>query len=260
MNHPCKKVEQKLNGTYIEGHTSYFETVKEPLMYETDHSGQDRLTNYMYSVYGLMAGALALTCTTAYYISRIPNIQMTLFGSPILMMFIMIGQLALVISLSAMIQRMTFPMALTMFMVYSVSVGITTSAIFLVYTLGSIVQTFAVASAMFGVMCVYGYITRADLTKLGNVMMMALWGLIIAMLMNLFLQNPVIDLIYSLIGVVVFTLLAAYDTQKLKQIGQHMGGDREMMSKLAVIGALTLYLDFINLFLFLLRFMGKRRD
>ncbi len=229
-------------------------------MLESEYTEQDRVINFMYSVYGLMSGALALTGVTAYYISRIPNIGTTLFGSPILVTFIIIGQLALVISLSAMIQKLTFPMALTMFLVYSISVGVTTSIIFMVYTLGSIVQTFAVASGMFGVMCIYGYLTRTDLTRIGNIAMMALWGIIIAMLVNFFLQNPMIELVYSVIGVVVFTLLAAYDTQKLKQMGQYMSGDREMMGKVAVIGALTLYLDFINLFLFLMRFMGRRKD
>ncbi len=229
-------------------------------MYETDYSGQERVAHFMYAVYGLMAGALALTGVTAYFISTIPHISTTLFASPLLMTAIVIGQLALVIGLSMMIQRLTFPMALTMFLVYAISVGVTTSIIFLVYTMGSIVQTFGVCGSMFGVMCIYGYLTGADLTKVGNVAMMGLWGIIIAMLVNLFLRNPMIDLVISVIGVVVFTALTAYDTQKIKQMGQSMAGEREMMSKVAVIGALTLYLDFLNLFLFLLRFMGRRRD
>ncbi len=229
-------------------------------MYESEYAGQERLVDFMYAVYGLMSGALALTGVTAYYVSTIPNITTTLFASPLLVTFIIIAQLVLVIGLSAMIQKLTFAMALAMFLVYSISVGVTTSIVFLVYTLGSIVQAFGVAAGMFGVMCIYGYLTRADLTKVGNVAMMGLWGIIIAFLVNLFLQNPMIDLVFSAIGVVVFTALTAYDTQKIKQMGQYMMGDREMMGKVAVIGALTLYLDFINLFLFLLRFMGRRRE
>jgi uncharacterized protein len=229
-------------------------------MFESEYAGQERVVDFMYAVYGLMSGALALTGVTAYYISTIPHITTTLFASPLLVTFIIIAQLVLVIGLSAMIQRLTFAMALTMFLVYSISVGVTTSIVFLVYTLGSIVQAFGVAAGMFGVMCIYGYLTRADLTKVGNVAMMGLWGIIIAFLVNLFLQNPMIDLVFSAIGVVVFTALTAYDTQKIKQMGQYMMGDREMMGKVAVRGALTLYLDFINLFLFLLRFMGRRRD
>ena len=132
--------------------------------------------------------------------------------------------------------------------------------IFLVYTQASIMQTFIVTAGMFGVMTIYGYLTHTDLTKLGNVMMMAVWGLIIALLVNLFFRNPMFDLLISAAGVLVFTALTAYDTQKIKQIGEHMMADDEMMSKVAVLGALTLYLDFVNLFLYLLRFMGRRRD
>ncbi len=229
-------------------------------MFQSEQSLQDRLVNFMYGVYGLMSGALALTAVTSYFIATIPNISTTLFGSPLLVTLIVIGQLALVIGLSVMINRLTFPMALTMFFVYAISVGVTTSVIFLVYTKASIVQTFIVASATFGVMTIYGYLTGTDLTRVGNIAMMALWGLIIALLVNLFFQSPMIELVISAVGVLVFTVLTAYDTQKIKQIGAHMIGDQEMMSKVAVLGALTLYLDFVNLFLFLLRFMGRRRD
>lgn len=229
-------------------------------MFEQQQTMQDRLVNFMYGVYGLMAGALTLTAITAFYVSRIPNIETTLFGNPLLMSLIFIAQLVLVVSLSSMVQKLTFPLALTMFSVYSVSVGITTSVIFLVYTQASIVQTFAVAAGMFGLTTIYGYLTGADLTKMGNILMMALWGLIISLVVNLFLRNPMFDLLISAAGVLIFTALTAYDTQKIKQIGQHMMADNEMMGKVAVLGALTLYLDFINLFLYLLRFMGRQRD
>jgi len=225
-----------------------------------DQTMQERLSSFMYGVYGLMSGALALSGVTAYAVSTIPHIEVTLFGSPLLMTLIFIGQLALVIALGAMIQRLTFPMALTMFFVYAISLGITLSVIFLVYTKASIVQTFGVAAGTFGVMSLYGYLTGADLTRLGNVLIMALWGLIIALLVNLFLRNPMIDLVISGAGVLLFTLLTAYDTQKIKQMGAYMLGDHEMIGKVAVLGALSLYLDFMNLFLFLLRFMGRRRD
>ena len=221
---------------------------------------QDRLVYFMYGVYGPMSGALALTAVTAYFISTIPHIEVTLFGSPLLVTLLFVGQIALVIALGMLIQRLTFPMALTMFFVYAISLGVTLSVVFLVYTKASIVQTFVVTSGMFGVMTIYGYVTGTDLTKLGNVLMMAVWGLIIALLVNLFLRSPMFDLMISAAGVVIFTLLTAYDTQKIKQMGEHMLGDQEMMGKVAVIGALTLYLDFVNLFLFLLRFMGRRRD
>ena len=229
-------------------------------MFSSEQTMQDRLVTFMYGVYGLMSGALAITAVTSYFVSTIPNIETTLFGSPLLVTLIFIAQLALVIGLSLMIQRLTFPMALTMFFVYAISLGVTLSIIFLVYTKASIMQTFVVCSGMFGVMTIYGYLTNADLTKLGNVAMMALWGLIIALLVNLFFRNPLFDLIISGAGVLIFTLLTAYDTQKIKRMGEYMLGDQEMMGKVAILGALTLYLDFVNLFLFLLRFMGRRRD
>ena len=221
---------------------------------------QDRLINFMYGVYGLMTGALTLTAITAYFVSQIPNIAATLFGSPLLVTLIFIGQLALVIALSLTIQRLTFAMALAMFLAYSISMGITLSAIFLVYTQGSIVLAFSISAGMFGAMTIYGYLTGTDLTKIGNVMVMGLWGLIIAMLVNLFVQSSQLDLLLSAAGVVIFTVLTAYDTQKIKQLGIHMVENDEMMAKVAVLGALTLYLDFVNLFLLLLRFVGRRRD
>lgn len=225
-----------------------------------DQTLQERLVNFMYGVYGLMSGALALSAVTAYVISTVPHIGVTLFGSPLLMTLIFIGQIALVFTLGMMIQRLTFPMALTMFFVYAISLGITLSVLFLVNTKASIVQTFGVTAGMFGVMTIYGYITGADLTRMGNVLSMALWGVIIALLVNLFLRNPMVDMVISMAGVVLFTLLTAYDTQKIKQMGEQLLGDQEIMAKVAVLGALTLYLDFVNLFLFLLRFMGRKRD
>ncbi len=229
-------------------------------MFESEQTMQDRVVNFMYAVYGLMSGALALTAVTAFYISQIPNIATTLFGSPLITTFIFIGQLALVFALSGMIQRLSFPMALAMFFLFAISIGITTSVIFLAYTTASIFQTFAVAAGMFGVMTIYGYVTGTDLTRLGNVLIMAVFGLIIAMVVNYFLHSPMVNLLISMAGVILFTLLTAYDTQKIKQFGEHLITDKEMMSKVAVLGALTLYLDFINLFLFLLQFMGRRRD
>ncbi len=221
---------------------------------------QERLVNFMYGVYGLMSGALTVTALTAYSVSRIPNIAETLFGNPVLITVLLIAQVALVFIMGLAIYRLTFPMLLAMFFVYATSLGVTLSSIFLIYTDASIVQTFAVAAGMFGAMTIYGYMTGADLTRVGNAAIMILWGLIIALLVNLYFQSPMVDLVISAAAVVVFTLLTAYDTQKIKQLGQHMFADGEMMGKVAVMGALTLYLDFINLFLYLLRFMGKRRE
>ncbi len=229
-------------------------------MAHQEHTLHERLVNFMYGVYGLMTGALTLTALTAYFVAQIPNIEMTLFANPLLMTLIFIGQIALVVGLSFMIERLSFPMALAMFLAYSISVGVVTSVVFLIYTHASIVQTFAVAAGMFGITTIYGYLTQTDLTKLGNVMIMAVWGLMIALLVNLFFQSSTFDLLISMAGVLVFTALTAFDTQRIKQMGTYMIADQEMMVKVAVLGALTLYLDFINLFLYLLRFMGRRRD
>ncbi len=244
---------------YIYNEHSSKEQAEEFLMYHV-LPPQQRVVNFMYGVYGFMSGALSITAVTAYAISRIPNIEVTLFGNPTLITVIFLGQLALVFALSLLIYRLTFPMVLAMFFLYALSVGVTLSSIFLIYTEASIVQTFAVAAAMFGSMTIYGYVTGSDLTRVGNVLIMAVWGLLLALLVNLFMQSSALDLMISAAGVVIFTLLTAYDTQKIKEMGQHMLADDEMMGKVAVLGALTLYLDFINIFLYLLRFMGKRKE
>ncbi len=229
-------------------------------MFEHEYSGRASITSFMYAVYGLMAGALALTAATAFYIGTTPSIVISIFNKPSLIWIMAFAQIGLVIALSSMIQTLSLGMALAMFVLYAVSVGVTTSVVFMAFTTASIVSTFIVSAGMFGGMSVYGYLTRADLTRIGSIATMGLWGIIIAMFVNWFLQNPMVELVYSIIGVVVFTLLAAYDTQKIKQMGQQMIGSDEMLSKVAIIGALVLYLDFLNLFLMLLRFMGQRRD
>jgi len=150
-------------------------------------------------------------------------------------------------------------MAITVFMVYSILNGLTMSVIFLVYTSSSISTTFLITAGTFGAMSLYGYYTKKDLTSIGNMAMMALIGIIIASIVNIFLQNEMMYWIISYLGVAVFVGLTAYDTQKLKEIGSRGFANEEGMEKIAILGALTLYLDFINLFLFLLRIFGDRK-
>ncbi len=219
-----------------------------------------RVQSFMYGVYGWMACALSITAFVSYYVAATPALFMYIQTNSGLIILLFLLQIGLVIGLGIFLQRMTFMTALIMFFIYATSLGITLSVIFHIYTTASIISTFVTAAGMFGVMAVYGYVTRTDLTTMGNMSIMMLFGLIIGMVINLFLRNPMIDLILSGIGVLVFTLLTAYDTQKIKQIGQRMLADQETMRKVAILGALTLYLDFINLFLYLLRFMGKRRE
>lgn len=226
-----------------------------------DNQLTKRVTSFMYGVYGWMACALALTALTSYYVATMPAIFTYIHSNPIILFALFIEQIALVICITMFLPRMNFAFALGMFLLYAMSLGLTLSIIFFIYTTGSIVSTFVATAGMFGIMALYGYITRTDLTTMGSISIMALFGLIIALIINLFLRNPFIDLVLSGVGVVIFALLTAYDTQKIKQLGRELLIDgRQEMRKVALLGALTLYLDFINLFLFLLRFMGKQRE
>lgn len=213
--------------------------------------------DFMYRVYGWMSAALGVTAAVAYYVGNNVEIFKTVqsYFWPIV-----IVQFALVIGLSGWVTRMSYGAAIIAFMVYAMSVGLTTSVVFLVYTKASIYSTFAITALMFGVTALYGYTTRRDLTSMGNMLFMGLIGLIIAGLVNVFLKNPVFQLIISCFGVIIFTALTAYDVQKIKQLAAQMMGYEELQGQIAIIGALTLYLDVLNLFLYLLQFTGRRRD
>lgn len=211
-------------------------------------------------VYGWMAAGLALTGGVSLLVASSPELVHLIFGNRIMFFALIIAELALVGFLSARALSWSRAAVQASFLGYAVLNGLTLSVIFLVYTAGSIASTFFTASLMFGVMSAYGYYTRTDLSSWGKLLSMALIGLVIAMVVNLFWHNGTLGLIVSLIGVVLFTALAAYDTQKLKQvafIGITEG--EETSHKASILGALTLYLDFVNLFLFLLRFFGQRK-
>jgi FtsH-binding integral membrane protein len=165
-----------------------------------------------------------------------------------------------VLLLSLLINRISFAAAAGLFLVYAVSLGLTLSAIFLVYTYSSIFSTFLVASGMFGAMALYGYFTKADLSAMGSFLFMALIGLILGGLVNMFFKSESFNYVLSAIGVIVFTLLTAYDVQKIKQMASGLYEDSDSMAKASILGALTLYLDFVNLFLYLLQIMGRRRE
>jgi len=225
-----------------------------------EYTMQGQLSQFMYKVYGWMSAALLITASVAYYVSNTPALLAALFKHSGLLIGIFIFQLALVFGLSLFLQKMSYTVASIMFMVYAASLGLTVSSIFLVYDITSIGVTFLVTAGMFGAMCLYGYTTKSDLTAMRTIAMMALFGIIIAMLVNMYFQSEMIDYIVSGIGVIVFTALTAVDTQKIKQLGYQMLSVGEGLEKVSIIGALTLYLDFINLFLFLLRFLGNRRE
>ncbi len=229
-------------------------------MFSNSYELDQRISSFMAGVYGWMSCALAITAGTAYYVASNAMIFMYLRTHSGIIWGLLLAQLALVFGINLLIKRISFITALIFFFLYAISVGITLSWIFYIFIEGSIISAFLTTAGMFGMMSFYGYVTKADLTSVGNMCFMAVIGLIIGLITNRFLQNEQFDYILSGIGVIIFVLLTASDTQKIKQIGRHMLGDQEMVGKVTLIGALALYLDFLNLFLFLLRFMGNRRD
>lgn len=210
-------------------------------------------------VYNWMALALFITGLIAYYTASSPQLFNTIVSSRILFFGLIIGELALVVYLSRAISTMSRNMAIGAFLLYSVLNGLTMSVIFMAYTSSSIATTFYITAGTFAAMSIYGYTTKRDLTSIGNMAFMALIGIIIASIVNIFLQNEMMYWIISYLGVAIFVGLVAYDTQKLKEIGSRGFVNEEGMEKSAIMGALSLYLDFINLFLFLLRIFGDRR-
>ncbi|MBP3774438.1 MAG: Bax inhibitor-1/YccA family protein [Bacteroidaceae bacterium] len=212
----------------------------------------------MRKVYVWMALALVVSGLTALYVSRSAGL-LQMAGSGIWLL--VIAELALVIFLTARIHKMSFQTAGIMFVLYSVLNGVTLSFIFLAYTMSSIATTFFVTAGTFAAMSLIGYGTRRDLSSMGRYLLFALIGLIIATVVNLFLGNGLLNLVISAVGVLVFVGLTAYDTQKIKQMFLMNGTDvNEGTQKLALMGSLMLYLDFINLFLYLLRFFGRSNN
>jgi len=226
----------------------------------TDAEIDAGLRAHMLKVYNLMALGVALTGLVAYFVAEWatgnPAVAATLYNSP-LKWVILFAPLAPVLFLSFGIERMSVFTAQLTFWIYAALVGLSLSTIFLVYTNASIVQTFAVTAASFAALSLYGYTTKRDLSAMGSFLIMGLFGLIIASLVNLFLQSSALEFAVSVIGVLVFAGLTAWDTQKIKEMYLESDGF-EAAGKKAIMGALSLYMDFINLFLFMLRFMGNR--
>ena len=210
-------------------------------------------------VYLLMTLGLVITAIVAAYISTNQAAMTLLFSSPWIPIGLFVMQIVIVIALSAAVTRLSPGVAVTLFLAYSALTGITLSLIFLVYTDASIVTTFFITAGTFGVMSVFGFVTRRDLTKLGNLMIMLLLGFILATLLNLFLNSPTIYWVLTFLGIGIFVGLIAYDTQKIKRMAASGLATGRTRTALSVIGALALYLDFINLFLLLLRLFGRRR-
>ena len=210
----------------------------------------------MRKVYLWMTLALVITGFTAYAVATRNALTELVWSNSSVMWVLIIAELALVIGISAAINKLSLTVATLLFVLYSVVNGAVLSSIFFVYTEGSIATAFFVAAATFGAMSLYGYFTKTDLTSWGKILMMALIGLIIASIVAFFV--PGISIIASYVGVLVFVGLTAYDTQKIKQMCLQAPDAGENMQKYALLGALSLYLDFVNLFLYLLRIFGRR--
>jgi len=220
------------------------------------------VSDYVRSVYNWMGIGLALTGFVAYYVSTSESLLRLVFGNPLLLLVLIVAELGLVFSIAGMVNRMSASTATALFVIYSGLNGVTLSSIFLLYVQSSIVSTFFVCAATFIACSLYGWMTKKDLTSLGGFMMMGLIGIVIASLVNLFIKSSSVSMIISYIGVFVFVGLTAYDTQKIKHMAmtQPANLDGAVVRKGAILGALSLYLDFINLFLMLLSIFGQRRD
>ncbi|MFC1862833.1 Bax inhibitor-1/YccA family protein [Thermodesulfobacteriota bacterium] len=220
------------------------------------------VNDFIRSVYNWMCIGLALTGFIAWYVSGNDTIRQLVFGNRIVLIVLIIAELGLVFSIAGMINKMSAGTATGLFVLYSALNGVTLSFIFLVYTSASIVSTFFICAATFLACSIYGWTTKRDLTSLGGFLMMGLIGIIIASLVNMFIRSTAMHYVISYIGVIVFVGLTAYDTQKLKNMAQAQpdGLDGGVIRKGAILGALSLYLDFINLFLMLLRIFGQGRD
>ena len=219
------------------------------------------VNEFIRSVYNWMAIGLGLTGFIALYVSNSPNMIRLIYGNQVLFFGLIIGELGLVFYLSARVQKIQASTATALFILYAALNGVTLSFIFLIYTSSSITSTFFICAATFVACSIYGMITKRDLTSLGGFMAMGLIGIIIASVVNMFIRSSGMSMIISYIGVFVFVGLTAYDTQKLKNMAltQPAGLEAGLVRKGAIMGALTLYLDFINLFLMLLRILGSRR-
>ena len=214
----------------------------------------------MRKVFIWMALALGITGVTAYGVATTPSLLIAIVTNKALFWGLIIAELALVFAVSGAINRLSLATATLLFVLYSVVNGATLSVIFLAYSMPAIIQTFFITAGTFGVMALVGYTTKTDLTSLGKLLFMALIGLVIATVVNMFVGSTGFDYILSYVGVLIFVGLTAYDTQKIKQMCMQAPDAGEHMQKLALLGALSLYLDFINLFLYLLRIFGNNKD
>ncbi len=218
----------------------------------------DVLARFMRGVYGWMCGGLAITAAVAWFVSSSPALVRAIFGNRAVFWVLALAQLGIVFALSARVERMAASTATMLFAVYSALTGVTLSSILLVFTGESVFTTFLVTAGMFGALAAYGTVTRRDLSGVGQFLFMGLIGLVLASLVGIFWHNDGLQFMISCVGVLVFAGLTVYDAQRLKELA--FATSAGPTPGTTIVGALALYLDFINLFLFLLRFLGNRRD
>lgn len=214
------------------------------------------VSRIMKRVYLKMFLAMIVTAVTSYVCMNVPAVFLTLMSNSGLYFGLLIAEVVLVFVLAGALNKLSSPVASLIFYVYSILNGVVLSAILAAYTASSVFSTFVITAAVFGTMTVYGYVTKSDLSRVGTFLFMALIGLIICTIVNIFMKSSTMEWIISFAGVVIFIGLTAWDTQKIKQMAAF--ADESQAGKLATIGALSLYLDFVNLFLYLLRFFGSR--
>lgn len=216
---------------------------------------------FLRGVFNWMSLGLGLTALVAYSVATTPAIAQSIFSNPILFWGLILAQFGLVLGLSGAVHRMSAGTATGLFLLYSALNGVTLSSILMIYTAASIFKAFIVCTGMFAMMSVYGATTKKDLTAWGSFLFMGLIGIILASVVNIFMGSSALDFVISAIGVLIFTGLTAFDVQKLRAMGESAPMDDAVaIRRGTILGALTLYLDFINLFLFLLRFFGASRD
>jgi len=218
----------------------------------------DRVGAFLTAVYGWMCAGLAMTAGTAWLVARSPTLVNAIAANRLVFWGLMIAQLGIVFFLSARVQRLAASTASLLFVLYSALTGVTMSFVLLAFTGESVATTFLVTAGMFGALAAYGTVTRRSLAGLGQFLFMGLIGVVLASVVGLFWHSDALQFVISFIGVIVFTGLAAYDAQRLKAMA--LTTPEGQLGSYAIVGALALYLDFINLFLFLLRFMGSRRE
>ena len=229
--------------------------MQQNIIYEDHTMGQSLVARFMYATYLWMGIGLFVTGVVAMLVASSPRLLSLFYSNRMLLFAVMIGEFGLVFYLASHLMKMEYSKARNLFLLYAALNGVTMAGIFVVYTGSTIASAFFVTAGTFGTMCLYGYITKTDLSKFGNILFMGLIGIVIATIVNMFMASSGLSKAISYIGVLLFCALTAYDTQYLKRIALSTQ-DESSLLKLSLYGALKLYLDFINMFLFILRIMG----